>query len=184
MMRSALSTTHFCARRRMRARPSKPSASQPGCAARARATMAATSSGCVAGIVRTICPVAGFSTGMVCVPSLLEVAVGSWSTVAMRLSLLSDTGVSVQVQERTAPLPERPDCASMRRRRAAAQLLVRPSDRPGAGGVRHLLAVQAQDPRSARLALRARCTGLEPAGDVVVTWLVRGTLHLVHADDL
>lgn len=52
--------------------------------------------------------------------------------------------------------------------------------------------MQAQDLRSARLAVRARTTGLF-AHDVdaaltgertlVVSWLVRGTLHLVHRDD-
>jgi hypothetical protein len=57
--------------------------------------------------------------------------------------------------------------------------------------VRHLLAVQAQDLGGARLAVRARSCGLS-AGDVddafarhelVVTWLQRGTLHLVRAED-
>ncbi len=55
-----------------------------------------------------------------------------------------------------------------------------------------LLAVQAQDPRGARLAIRARSSGLL-AADVdraltaershVVSWLNRGTLHLVAAED-
>jgi DNA glycosylase AlkZ-like len=54
-----------------------------------------------------------------------------------------------------------------------------------------LLAVQAQDPRGARLTVRARSAGLS-AADVdtalasralVVTWLNRGTLHLVSAED-
>jgi hypothetical protein len=55
-----------------------------------------------------------------------------------------------------------------------------------------LLAVQAQDPRGARLAVRARTSALR-ASDVdaalterrtlVVSWLQRGTLHLVPADD-
>ena len=54
-----------------------------------------------------------------------------------------------------------------------------------------LLAIQAQDPRGARLAVRARSAGLS-ASDVdsalarrslVVTWLNRGTLHLVRAED-
>ena len=58
--------------------------------------------------------------------------------------------------------------------------------------VRRLLAVQAQDPRGARLAVRARTKGLV-ATDVdaalaerrlVVSWLNRGTLHLVLAEDL
>ena len=55
-----------------------------------------------------------------------------------------------------------------------------------------LLAVQAQDPRAARLAIRARTTGLS-AHDVdgelterrslLITWLNRGTLHLVRPED-
>ena len=58
--------------------------------------------------------------------------------------------------------------------------------------VQRLLAVQAQDSRGARLSVRCRSTGLV-AGDVddaltaarslVVTWLNRGTLHLVTAAD-
>ena len=40
---SAWSSSHFCARRRIRPRPSKPSACQPGWARRARATISATS---------------------------------------------------------------------------------------------------------------------------------------------
>ena len=54
-----------------------------------------------------------------------------------------------------------------------------------------LLAVQAQDLRGARLAIRARSAGLS-ASDVdsaltrrslIVTWLNRGTLHLVRSED-
>ncbi len=55
-----------------------------------------------------------------------------------------------------------------------------------------LLAVQGQDPRGARLAVRARTEGLV-AGDVdrelseerslLITWLNRGTLHLVRSED-
>lgn len=57
--------------------------------------------------------------------------------------------------------------------------------------VERLLAVQAQDARGARLAVRARSSGLT-AADVdealaarllVVTWLNRGTLHLVRRED-
>jgi Winged helix DNA-binding domain len=80
----------------------------------------------------------------------------------------------------------------VRRRRAAAQLLHRPVGEGAAGVVRRLLAVQAQDLRAARLALRARAAGLT-ADDVdatlhverslVVAWLGRGTLHLVHRED-
>src|SRR3954453_8866506 len=64
--RSALSVTHFWARRRMRPRPSNPSACQPTWASRARATIAATSSGATVGTVRMTSPVAGFSTAMPC----------------------------------------------------------------------------------------------------------------------
>jgi len=57
--------------------------------------------------------------------------------------------------------------------------------------VRHLLAVQAQDLTGARLAVRARSTGLLAADvdaaldarELVVSWLNRGTLHLVAAED-
>jgi hypothetical protein len=55
-----------------------------------------------------------------------------------------------------------------------------------------LLAVQAQDPRGARLAIRSRTTGVT-AADVdqaltedralLITWLNRGTLHLVRSED-
>jgi hypothetical protein len=56
----------------------------------------------------------------------------------------------------------------------------------------HLLAIQAQDPRGARLAVRARTSGLLAADvdgaltadrSVVISWLNRGTLHLVLAED-
>jgi hypothetical protein len=55
-----------------------------------------------------------------------------------------------------------------------------------------ILAIQAQDPRGARLAIRARSTGLTAAGvdrafsddrSIVITWLNRGTLHLVRSED-
>jgi len=57
--------------------------------------------------------------------------------------------------------------------------------------VQSLLAVQAQDLRGARLAVRARSTGLTSADvdaaladrSVVVGWLNRGTLHLVCSED-
>ena len=75
--------------------------------------------------------------------------------------------------------------------RCAAQLLC--GDRAGSPEevTRRLLAIQAQDPRGARLAVRARSAGLS-ASDVdsalarramVVTWLNRGTLHLVRVED-
>jgi hypothetical protein len=55
-----------------------------------------------------------------------------------------------------------------------------------------LLAVQAQDPRGVRLAIRARTTGLTAADvdralteqrSLVITWLNRRTLHLVRRED-
>ena len=58
--------------------------------------------------------------------------------------------------------------------------------------MRRLLAVQGQDPRGARLAIRARSQGLAAADvdralnrdrSLLITWLNRGTLHLVCAED-
>jgi hypothetical protein len=58
--------------------------------------------------------------------------------------------------------------------------------------VRRLLAVQGQDPRGARLAIRARAAGLSAADvdralsrdrSLLITWLGRGTLHLVTRED-
>ena len=54
-----------------------------------------------------------------------------------------------------------------------------------------LLAIQAQDPRGARLTVRARSAGLSAADvdtaltrrSLIVTWLNRGTLHLVRTED-
>jgi DNA glycosylase AlkZ-like len=55
-----------------------------------------------------------------------------------------------------------------------------------------LLAVQGQDPRGARLAVRARTEGLGAADvdralteerSLLITWLNRGTLHLVRSED-
>ena len=75
--------------------------------------------------------------------------------------------------------------------RLAAQGLTRPAARSPGEVVRHLLAVQAQDLRGARLSVRSRSTGVTAAavdaalGDrsLVVSWLNRGTLHLVAAED-
>src|SRR5581483_11745977 len=72
--------------------------------------------------------------------------------------------------------------------RLAAQLLAGdPAPTPLAVAER-LLAVQAQDARGVRLAIRARTRGLRAADldraltvdrSLVITWLNRGTLHLV-----
>jgi hypothetical protein len=75
--------------------------------------------------------------------------------------------------------------------RLTAQLLAGPPARDAVSVVERLLAVQAQDARGFRLAIRARTRGVS-AADVdaalgsralVVTWLNRGTLHLVRRED-
>jgi hypothetical protein len=76
--------------------------------------------------------------------------------------------------------------------RLAAQLLSGPPARDPIAVTRRLLAVQGQDPRGARLTIRARSVGLA-ASDVdralsderslLITWLNRGTLHLVCGED-
>jgi len=77
-------------------------------------------------------------------------------------------------------------------RRFAAQLLGEEKATSADGVVDRLLAVQAQDPRAFRLAIRARTVDGVPAADVdaalnegrlVVSWFNRGTLHLVSRDD-
>ena len=76
--------------------------------------------------------------------------------------------------------------------RLAAQLLSGPPAQSTTDVAGHLLAIQAQDPRGARLAVRARSRTRSAADDdaahtrdrsVVVTWLNRGTLHLVRTED-
>jgi hypothetical protein len=75
--------------------------------------------------------------------------------------------------------------------RCAAQLLCGDPAGSAERVTERLLAVQAQDPRGARLTVRARSTGLSAADvdsalarrSLVVSWLNRGTLHLVRAED-
>ena len=75
--------------------------------------------------------------------------------------------------------------------RCAAQLLCGDPAGSAEDVTRRLLAVQAQNPRGARLAVRARSAGLSAADvdaalarrSLVVSWLNRGTLHLVSAED-
>ncbi|WP_405774498.1 winged helix DNA-binding domain-containing protein [Streptomyces sp. NBC_00859] len=82
--------------------------------------------------------------------------------------------------------------ADVRRRRAAAQLLGAESASGPADAVRRVVGVQSQDVKPARLAVRARSTGLTAgdvdarctSGELVRTWLMRGTLHMVIADDV
>src|SRR5512133_1477081 len=76
--------------------------------------------------------------------------------------------------------------------RFASQLLSEERAREAVAVCDRLLAVQAQDLRSARLAIRARTRGLT-AADVdraltderalAIGWLNRGTLHLVRVED-
>ena len=78
--------------------------------------------------------------------------------------------------------------------RLAAQLLAGEPARDPVGVAQRLLAVQAQDPRGARLAVRTRTLGsgttaadvdraLTDERSLVVSWLNRGTLHLVRRQD-
>jgi hypothetical protein len=79
----------------------------------------------------------------------------------------------------------------LRRRRLRAQMLSGAAAHTPEAVVGRLLAVQAQDGRGFRLAVRSRSRGLTAAdvdsalGDarLVVTWLNRGTLHLVRTED-
>jgi Winged helix DNA-binding domain len=79
----------------------------------------------------------------------------------------------------------------VRRTRLTAQLLAGAPARSPEAVCERLLAVQGQDPRGFRLAVRARTAGLTAADvdralndrSLVVTWFNRGTLHLVRSDD-
>ena len=87
-----------------------------------------------------------------------------------------------------------PSDDDVRRARWQAQLLARPNaSATVADVVRHLIGLQAQIPSATALAVRVRTVGLTesgleramvPAGPLVRTWLMRGTLHVVHVDDL
>jgi len=81
-----------------------------------------------------------------------------------------------------APLPER----------LTAQALAGEPLRSPEAVAERLLAVQGQDPRGARLAVRARTAGVTAADvdraltedrSLLITWLNRGTLHLVRSED-
>jgi Winged helix DNA-binding domain len=76
--------------------------------------------------------------------------------------------------------------------RFSAQLLTGEPARSAEEVTGRLLAIQGQDPRGVRLAVRARSAGLTAAdvdraltGDrsLLITWLNRGTLHLVRSED-
>jgi Winged helix DNA-binding domain len=82
--------------------------------------------------------------------------------------------------------------ASIYAERFASQGLAGPPEHDAAGVPERLLAVQGQDPRGARLAVRARSEGLTAADvdralseerSLLIAWLNRGTLHLVRSED-
>jgi len=76
--------------------------------------------------------------------------------------------------------------------RLTSQLLAGPPARSPVGVAERLLAVQGQDLRGARLAIRARTESLSSVDldrafteerSLLITWLNRGTLHLVRSED-
>lgn len=82
--------------------------------------------------------------------------------------------------------------ASIYAERFVSQGLAGTPARDAASVAERLLAIQGQDPRGARLAVRARSEGLAAADvdralseerSVLITWLNRGTLHLVRSED-
>jgi hypothetical protein len=77
-------------------------------------------------------------------------------------------------------------------RRLTAQLLAGAPARDPLAVTERLLAIQGQDPRGARLAIRARSRGLSAADidhalteerSLLITWVNRGTLHLIRSED-
>src|SRR5207253_4388703 len=85
------------------------------------------------------------------------------------------------------------DAIDLLGRRLRAQRLAPRHGDGVAGLVRALCGVQAQDPTAAALAVRARTLGLRAAEieraragerSIVRTWVMRGTLHLVAAEDV
>ncbi len=82
--------------------------------------------------------------------------------------------------------------SSILEERLTAQALAGPALSDPVAVAERLLAVQGQDPRGFRLAVRARTEGLTAADveralgeerSLLVTWLNRGTLHLVRSED-
>ena len=84
-----------------------------------------------------------------------------------------------------------PEDLAVTAERCAAQLLGGDPAGSAEEVAGRLLAIQAQDLRGARLAIRARSAGLSASdvdfaltrGSLIVTWLNRGTLHLVRSED-
>jgi hypothetical protein len=76
--------------------------------------------------------------------------------------------------------------------RLGSQLLAGRRPRDPVAVAERLLAIQGQDPRAVRLAVRARTNGVTAADidralsedrSLVITWVNRGTLHLIRAED-
>ena len=84
-----------------------------------------------------------------------------------------------------------PEDLAVTAERCAAQLLGGDPASSAEDVAGRLLAIQAQDLRGARLAIRARSAELSASdvdfaltrGSLIVTWLNRGTLHLVRSED-
>jgi hypothetical protein len=86
----------------------------------------------------------------------------------------------------------RVDEKGLRSLRMRAQRLTAPISTSVAEVVRHMIGLQAQDTRMTRLLVRPRTSGVNAASvdracedaSVVRTWAMRGTLHMVAAEDL
>ena len=93
---------------------------------------------------------------------------------------------------RRALKPQPPGAQRLIAERLNAQLLAGPPARDPLDVVERLLAVQGQDQRGFRLAIRSRSVGLTAADveraltldrSLILTWVNRGTLHLVRRED-
>ena len=89
-------------------------------------------------------------------------------------------------------MSDAPADAAIHARRLTAQLLAGRRSADPVAVAERLLAIQAQDPRGARLAIRARSTDVSAADvdrelterrTLLITTLNRGTLHLVRSED-
>jgi hypothetical protein len=96
------------------------------------------------------------------------------------------------VERLSPPAAAPPPVPATLAERFAGQLLLGTPARDPLAVTRRLLAVQGQDPRGARLAIRARSAGLTVADvdrelterrSLLITWCNRGTLHLVASED-
>jgi hypothetical protein len=92
----------------------------------------------------------------------------------------------------SADVSSTPPGRQVQAQRFAAQLLTGDLARSPVEVAERLLAVQGQDPRGARLAIRARTTGLTAADvdraltadrSLLITWVNRGTLHVIRSED-